>query len=250
MPSTPPTPLPRILLIDDDPISREVLAMMLEAHGFPVQPAEDGQQALTALEGDAPSPERILMDTQMPGLSGSELVAALRNRCKARILAISGSDPGPAIRQACDGFLLKPIQPEQVVALLAAQPSDKSVQPGIDIDAASTEPASLIDPAILNKLRAMMPAPAVLEIYAAVAADLKTRLPLLESAMAADNPPEVKRIAHSIKGGCAMVGLTSATKTAARLEVSNTPVTWPEELTQLRFAFSALEGMLRSGLPE
>ncbi len=91
--------LPRLLLIDDDPISREVLSMLLEMHGFPVESAEDGAEALSKLHGPD-TPEAILMDTQMPGLSGLELIAALRKATAARIIAISGSDPGDAIREA------------------------------------------------------------------------------------------------------------------------------------------------------
>jgi len=41
--------LPWVLVIDDDAISREVLAMMIEIHGFPIETAESGQRALELL---------------------------------------------------------------------------------------------------------------------------------------------------------------------------------------------------------
>jgi CheY-like chemotaxis protein len=235
-----------ILLIDDDAISREVLQMMLEMHGFAVETAEDGPEALAWLTDAAAQPIRpdaILMDTQMPGLSGLELIEALRGRTEARIIAISGSDPGEIIRQAADGFLLKPIQPEDVVALLGAPGKLPSAK-----EPASTQSdaGNLIDPVVLGKLKAMMPASAVREIYTAVASDLAMRLITLQAAMNASNAAEVARIAHAIKGGCAMVGLTSARDAASRLETSNLPVTWPEELSQLHISMSGLEGMLGS----
>ncbi len=98
--------LPRVLLIDDDAISRELLAMMLEMHGFLVKPADDGAQALKLLKDGMADPEVILMDTQMPGLSGVDLLEALRRTVKTsvRIVAISGSEGGEALRQAADGF--------------------------------------------------------------------------------------------------------------------------------------------------
>jgi CheY-like chemotaxis protein len=243
-----------ILLIDDDAISREVLQMMLEIHGFAVESAEDGPEALAwltdaASQDPAIRPDTILMDTQMPGLSGLQLIKALRGRTEARIIAISGSDPGEMIRQAADGFLLKPIQPEDVVALLGAPGKSSIAVEAVATRSDAGDLGDLIDPVVLGKLKAMMPASAVREIYTAVASDLAMRLITLQAAMNASNAAEVARIAHAIKGGCAMVGLTSARDAAARLETSNLPVTWPEELSQLRIAMSGLEGMLGSEFP-
>jgi CheY-like chemotaxis protein len=246
--------LPSLLLIDDDVISREVLQMTLEMHGFAVETAEDGATGLARLADMDVQPGVILMDTQMPGLSGIELIAELRGRSKARIVAISGSDPGEAIRQAADGFLMKPIQPEALLAWgnwLDGTDGIDQPEPGkiAQVQAEQQSAASLVDPVVLGKLRAMMPASAVLEIYMAVAADLKTRLATLQEAMDSRNGAEVARIAHAIKGGCAMVGLTNAREAASRLEISNAPVTWPAELSQLRIALSGLEGMLGDEFP-
>jgi len=236
--------LPSILLIDDDVISREVMPMMLEMHGFTVETAEDGDAALRLLQDSGKQPGVILMDTQMPGLSGVALVRALRADSRARIVAISASEPGEAIRQAVDGFLLKPVQPEDVIALLdAAQGAPVAEK------SATAETAEVIDPVVLGKLKAMMPASSVLEIYAATATDLKERLAALQTAMDTANSAEVARIAHAIKGACAMVGLSGAREAAARLEISNAPVTWPEEVVQLHIALRGLEGMLGDGFP-
>jgi HPt (histidine-containing phosphotransfer) domain-containing protein len=77
-----------------------------------------------------------------------------------------------------------------------------------------------------------------------VASDLTILLATLQTAMNANDSAEVARIAHAIKGGCAMVGLSNAREAASRLETSNLPVTWPAELVQLQCALSALEVML------
>ena len=240
-----------ILIIDDDAISREVMQMMLEMHGYAVETAEDGQAALQLLaEGRLPA--TILMDTQMPGLSGVELIQALRKESKARIVAISASEPGEAVRNAADAFLLKPVQVESLAKMLAspvAQAADAEPASGQPAAAESAASAPLIDPVVFRKLKAMMPPASLREIYAATASDMKTRLISLQAAMNAANAPEVARIAHSIKGACAMVGLTSARETAARLEISNLPVTWPAELAQLHFALRGLEGMLADDFP-
>jgi HPt (histidine-containing phosphotransfer) domain-containing protein len=67
--------------------------------------------------------------------------------------------------------------------------------------------------------------------------------------MQAGNHPEVSRIAHSIKGGCAMVGLSGATGAAALLEISTTSETWFPQLAKLQSALGALEGILITDFP-
>jgi hypothetical protein len=263
--SDPNPPLPSILLIDDDAISREVLAMMLEMHGFLVGSAENGAQALELLESIDVPPGVILMDTQMPGLSGVDLAQAIRKACLAkaasgtRIVAISGSEVSEEVLLATDGFLLKPIQVESLLALLD-EPGGSSDAPELALQAAAAaetqHSAELIDPIIdpsidpivLGKLKAMMPHSAVVEIYTAVASDLDTRLPALTAAVEAGDATEVARIAHIIKGGCGMVGLTGAQQAAAHLESSNLRETWPKELLQLHFAVNELQRILGDGL--
>ena len=270
--SNPDRQLPGILLIDDDAISREVLAMMLEMHGFPVESAEDGRQALDHLDQASTLPGVILMDTQMPGVSGVRLIKALRHRIKtagatARIVAISGSEVDDSILRAADGFLLKPIQVESLLELLnatsnaqeglehsigapaAAESVAHSEAPvGSDTAAVDSAIESHINPVVLSKFRGMMPASAVREVYAAVASDLESRLATLAAAIDNGDAVEVARIAHTIKGGCGMVGLTSATEAAARLEASTRQETWPNDLLQLHFALDKLQHILGDGL--
>ncbi|HEX4322576.1 MAG TPA: response regulator [Acidobacteriaceae bacterium] len=249
--------LPRILLIDDDAISREVLSMMLEMHGFSVDSAEDGAHALDHIDKAAEQPGVILMDTQMPGISGVELVTALRqkldsrangNRADIRIVTISGSDVSEDLRLATDGFLLKPIEVESLITLLADDAA-KTNAPVADAHPSATDDAQeIIDQSVLAKLKAMMPSAALNEVYTAVATDLETRLITLESAMDAGNAAEIKRIAHTIKGGCGIVGLIGAREPAALLESSNRPETGRKELLQLHFTLNKLKEILSNGL--
>ena len=251
--------LPRVLLIDDDAISREVLAMMLEMHGFPVDSAEDGVQALEFLGRASVStaagatPDVILMDAQMPGLSGAGLIEALRKASRARIVAISGSDVNDYVRHAADGFLLKPVEPDALKNLLQPGNIAKNSKPPAQDDdsqlAADDTDEALIDPAVLGKLKAMMSAASVREIYTATATDLESRLVTLAAAMADGRASEVARVAHAIKGGCAMVGLSIAKDAADRLETSNLPDMWQKELAQLHFALDKLQCILSDRLP-
>lgn len=254
---------PRVLLIDDDVISREVISMTLEMHGYSVDSAEDGAQALEFLSranvsAAEISPEIILMDAQMPGLSGVGLIEALRRNSRARIIAISGS-PNDQVRESADGFLLKPVDPEALEAVLSGPEALAAREAGVELQGSADLPAGadnaredapdVIDPVVLGKLRAMMPESAVREIYLATATDLASRLVTLSAAMSQGRASEVARVAHAIKGGCAMVGLSIARDAAARLEISNQSNSWQSELSQLHFALDKLQGLLSDRLP-
>jgi HPt (histidine-containing phosphotransfer) domain-containing protein len=190
----------------------------------------------------------ILMDAQMPGLSGAELIAELRVRSKARVYAISGSNPPPEVAAAADGFLLKPFNADTLRKL---------------IEGHKTEAAnSLLDPnepvvsaEVLAQLRKVMPESAVRQIYAAVVADLAGRIEALGAAIAKGDAAEIRRIGHAIKGGCGMAGAIQAARLGALLE----RVTLESEdnqmdnsaalLRDLRAAVRGLERMLDAELP-
>src|SRR3974390_1282998 len=100
--------LPTILLIDDDLVSREVIATVLTLHGHMVHTADSGEMALEMLEAGTVTPEVVLMDAQLPGLNGIELLDQLRKRSEAGIFLISGSPAPEDLTAAADGFLLNP----------------------------------------------------------------------------------------------------------------------------------------------
>ena len=110
--------LPIILLIDDDPISREVMATVLTMSGYTIYTAEGGAPALKLIADGACVPSVILMDAQMPDLSGTDLIEQLRSSSHARIFTISGSNPPDDVIAAADGFLLKPFTPENLGKLI------------------------------------------------------------------------------------------------------------------------------------
>ena len=62
--------LPTVLIIDDDMVSREVMATVLTMTGYSIHTAAQGAEAIALLESGACTPGVILMDTQMPGLNG------------------------------------------------------------------------------------------------------------------------------------------------------------------------------------
>jgi DNA-binding response OmpR family regulator/HPt (histidine-containing phosphotransfer) domain-containing protein len=110
----------RVLVVDDDEMSRELLTVLLDAEGYTVDSADSGEAALSLLRQSNSTPDLILTDMQLPGISGSELARGLRDACGAStlLLAISGSQPTAEALSEFDGFLLKPFRMEEVAAAL------------------------------------------------------------------------------------------------------------------------------------
>lgn len=203
--------LPTVLLIDDDLISREVIATILTLNGYTLHTAADGSAGVKMLDEKKCEPQVILVDVRMPGLNGIELIAELRKRKKAGIYAISGSSLPKELESVVDGFLLKPFSPEALQTLL----DDHKPPPPSDLSLAE-EP--VVSAKILSQFRQMMPEPTVRDVYVAVIADLKKRSVALDQAITQGNAAEVRRIGHTIKGGCGMAGARQAARLGALLE--------------------------------
>jgi len=241
-----------VLLIDDDMVSREVTATVLTLNGYTVHTAENGAGALEVLATARPAPDVILMDAQMPGLSGLELIGQIRLQSNARILAISGSSLPPEVVEAADGFLIKPFEVEAMRKALDRGPSAGSASAALSM----LEPdAAVINLAVLSQFRALMPEPAVRQIYRAIVSDLNERATALDAAFAKGDVAEAERIGHAIKGGCAMAGASQAARLGALIERAgrtsggNQLDNGAVLVGDLRAAARALESMLDPELP-
>lgn len=240
--------LPIVLLIDDDLVSREVTATLLTMNGYTVHTAESGSAALTMVAAGICQPEVVLMDAQMPGLSGVDLVRELRASCRgARVYTITGSGPSPDLAAAVNGVLIKPFDSAALQKLLEgqAQPPRSYLDPNDPV--VSTQ--------VLAQLRQLMPESRVREIYAAAVADLLRRIEALAKAITRSDSDEVHRIGHAIKGGCGMAGAMQAAHLGALLETApgidedNHLDNSRALLKDLRTAASALQRMLDAELP-
>lgn len=240
-----------VFLIDDDLVSREVTATVLTMDGYIVHTADTGTLAVEMLAAGEVAPDLILMDAQMPGLSGADLVAELRARSRARIVALSGSNPPADVTAAADGFLLKPLNVALLRKFLVGQPTGPASVAAIIAD----PDAPAISSEILVQLRQMMPEAGVREIYQAIVTDLLKRTLALDAAVAAGDGAEVRRIGHAIKGGCAMAGALQAARIGALLEIAPLDFTGNQSdnitslLNDLRSATSILQRMLEAELP-
>jgi DNA-binding NarL/FixJ family response regulator len=110
----------RVLIVDDDPLVRAALSMMLDgAHGIRVVgEAADGDEVPSAV--DAHAPDIVLMDLRMPRVDGITALHRLRRRRhppEVIVLTTFDTDDNVlrALRSGASGFLLKDTAPEQIV---------------------------------------------------------------------------------------------------------------------------------------
>jgi CheY-like chemotaxis protein len=113
----------RILVVDDDAMICELLAVMLEAEGYAVECAGSGDAALSTIRHSPSPPQVVLADVQMPGTTGAALARDLREACgpTTLLLAMSGSGPASKAISSYDGFLLKPFTTSQFAGALSSR---------------------------------------------------------------------------------------------------------------------------------
>ena len=113
---------PRILIVDDHPLTRDALAALLGQHDFAVVgEAGDGEQAVELAR--RLQPELVLLDLSMPGMDGVAALPRLREAapaCEVVVLTASGTEENllGAIRGGAAGYLLKSEPPERIVQFL------------------------------------------------------------------------------------------------------------------------------------
>ena len=124
-----------VLVVDDDALSRLLMAEMLRRAGLEVIEAEDGEQALGKARGSALA--AVISDRHMPGIDGPTLLRLIGQqaiddglRCPARLLCSGDVDPESGPCDGIDAVLSKPVRPTALIGLLAtlgvrAGPADR-----------------------------------------------------------------------------------------------------------------------------
>lgn len=232
----------RILVIDDDPISLGIAAVLLEAEGCAVLQAESGEGALELLAAADP-PECILADLRMPGLSGPDLAARLRSRVPGTLLLAMSATPPPAV-EGYDGVLQKPLSPDSLRAAID-RVAERATIHDAAFDAEPRDPGLLLDEATFDRLRRSMPTAALAEVVDAFLQDTVTRIADMRSAA----PETVRRQAHTVKGGAAMLGAVQVSTVASVMEAG---IDHPDErlhkLDELECALRETEVILKQRL--
>jgi len=116
---------PTVLLVEDEPAQREVLSYNLEADGFRVTTAENGEEALLLLD-EAP-PDVVLLDWMLPNVSGIEVCRRLKTRPETRaipVIMISARseevDRVRGLETGADDYVVKPYSVIELMARVRA----------------------------------------------------------------------------------------------------------------------------------
>ena len=121
-----PQEQPMVLVVEDEPAQREVLAYNLESEGFRVARAENGEEALLLVEEGAP--DIIVLDWMLPNVSGIEICRRLKTRADMRnvpIIMLSARseevDRVRGLETGADDYVVKPYSLVELMARIRAQ---------------------------------------------------------------------------------------------------------------------------------
>ncbi len=124
-PANPPPATGRVLMVDDGPINRKFVGVVLQAAGYTMETAPDGRAGVQRVMDDGPY-DLILMDMQMPIMDGYAATRALREAgCDCPILALTASalkgNRERCFTAGCDDYLTKPIDRAVLLAAIRDQ---------------------------------------------------------------------------------------------------------------------------------
>lgn len=115
----------KILIVDDSPTERYFLTDILVKNGFSVSTAENGEDAMGKIKAD--KPQLILMDVVMPGQNGFQITRAIARDPETQDIPViictsknQETDRIWGLRQGARDYLVKPIDPQELLTKIAA----------------------------------------------------------------------------------------------------------------------------------
>ena len=213
----------RILLVEDGLVNQKVAVNLLGQRGHNVTVANNGQEALDIL--DNRSFDVVLMDVQMPTMDGFEATSIIREREKKSgvhipIIAMTAhamkGDRERCLEAGMDGYIAKPIRAkdlyETVDAMVAGVYGPQSQENGI------TDVKEIIDrDQLLKQIGGNTES--LKEIVELFAVESEKLLARIRDAIKKENPSDLQRAAHTLKGSIRLFGVERSADAALRLEI-------------------------------
>lgn len=120
--STPPSPAPLILVVEDEPGIASILTAYLERDGLRARQSGDGLEALGLFRQFRP--DLVLLDIHLPGMDGLDLLRAIREEGQTPVIMVTAVaddvDKLLGLRLGADDYVVKPFSPPEVVARVRA----------------------------------------------------------------------------------------------------------------------------------
>ena len=224
-PASAPARALRVLVAEDNPTNQKLIETLLRQKGHQVTVVADGRDAVDRAAG-GPF-DVILMDVQMPEMSGLEATAAIRARERAEgghvpIVALTASamagDREECLACGMDGYISKPLRPDELFATidsLCAPPGGTSGS--ADVPPADVDPTRAID---LDRLLAGFDGNArlVRDVVDVFLQDAPATLERIRDAARARDARALGAAAHTLKGSAGLFAQGRAYDSARRLE--------------------------------
>jgi CheY-like chemotaxis protein/HPt (histidine-containing phosphotransfer) domain-containing protein len=214
----------RVLLAEDHPVNQRLAVRLLEKQGHAVVVANNGREALAALEREPF--DLVLMDVQMPELDGLEATAQLRRQERGTsrhvpVIAMTAhamtGDRERCLAAGMDGYVSKPIRAEELLEALAGVALPPAAAPPAGPAAGAPREAEVFDKdEALQRVGGDVDL--LRELVEVFLESCPGQLRELREAAAAGDPERMRRTAHAIKGAVSNFGARLAVEAAQRLE--------------------------------
>ena len=123
----------RVLVVDDEPTVREVVARYLERDGMTVEQASDGAQALDALKRH---PDLVVLDIMIPGTTGLEVLREIRQAGETPVILLTArsdeTDRVVGLELGADDYVVKPFSPRELAARVRSVLRRSRVRPSTE----------------------------------------------------------------------------------------------------------------------
>ena len=139
-----------VLVVDDEPIVREVVVRYLQHEGYTTLEADDGDKARIVLEAERP--DLVVLDVMLPGTDGLELCRWIRAKSELPVILLTArgeeADRIVGLELGADDYVTKPFSPRELAARVrtvlrrSAPPVDENQRlafDGLELDAATRE---------------------------------------------------------------------------------------------------------------
>jgi len=226
-----------VLLVEDNPVNQKVAAGLLKQIGILADIANDGLEGIQAFRRK--SYDLIVMDCQMPRLDGWECTKAIRKLeatsgtgRRVPIVALTAQalpgDREKCISSGMDDYLTKPVDADLFINAIQAHLAGTAVPVPLPVPgsgtaglsptvAAPSEPPSILDPAVVNKIRSYGD-DALQDVYGSLQEELPGRRNQMANALALGDLKTLATIAHAVKGGTGTLGCRDLHQRCADLE--------------------------------
>lgn len=214
----------RLLIVDDDPLSRSMMDLMLAPHGYKIDFACDGAEAIQAIQSGAY--DLVFMDLILPDMNGRDVCREIRQweagQRHIPIVAVTGLDlpgqPLELVKAGMDDYVFKPYDVRSLTRLIRLYTGGDNAGEGQD---ASGDAASLQGAPVLDIESSLQDFGEDVESYQELLSDFVAALPnRLEKMLQAQRDNDMERLGrecHSLKGISAGLGAIRLSRISGQL---------------------------------